>query len=200
MNDNRVVTRCFLSVQLYKHKLKHNFRALQRPSSVRSGLTSNQLKRTQTLTNAPIWRHRTLKRIFVMTKFFTSMPPNYLSTSCQDNAPSLISFTTIKKLGILTDSNFFPTFKNITTKIFAYLLFSVRKLITSSNALNLITTLWKIIGGLEVYFSTSSIRIQPTSYPSSASSQEFHLWWWTWMQQTLWQTYLQCLETHQHSN
>ena len=63
MNDNRVVTRWFLSVQLYKHKLKHNFRALQRPSSVRSGLTSNHLKQTQTLTNAPIWIHRTLKRI-----------------------------------------------------------------------------------------------------------------------------------------
>ena len=75
----------------------------------------------------------------LMTTFFSTMPPNFLNTSYQDNTPSLTSFIISTKLSRSTDTNYFLTPTNSKTKIFAQSLNSVLKSVISSKALILIT-------------------------------------------------------------
>ena len=58
------------------------------------------------------------KRICYNEKFSSATPPNCLSTSYLDNAPSLTFLITSTTLNRLTDTNCFLTFQNGTKKIF----------------------------------------------------------------------------------
>ena len=46
--------------------------------------------------------------LVLMTKFFSTMPPSFLTTSYIDNAPSLTSFITSTELNRSTDTNYSP--------------------------------------------------------------------------------------------